>query len=596
MKRSLVRVALLLSGAALLGTSSRTAGAQTPHVILVVPPLPSDQADSAFALDLAEKLRKAIGRSWERRAVPFREMCRTMRASDYSCRKLMDEDEVAHLSSALGADAHITGSFTRDPNFVMELRVTSRPRAGYAGSFEVRGGRWEKPDSVIPLAREGFDALWIAAAMSRACYEARDAGLYFEAIRFAEGARAIVTNHSTAALCMASVFELTNQPPDSLIKAYGWAVAGDSRLHEMRRRLTLLYHQKGDTLSASVLLAEDLRREPEDANLRARVAVNWIAAGRPDSAFRLLYAADGMRAENVNLLRVVARACLDREMWRCEYEALARQYTLGADLVGDTTFYFQIIGAAQNVGDARAVLTWTTEALRHLPPVGTTGRAVRSLWMAYAGALRDAGKRDEAVGVYLDLWKSDTTDIRPALAAAEALVDPRFLNIDSTIPLDTTALRTADSLLTTLAERNRDQAVSQTIATIYFAPAAALVQGKVAPALASVWLEKAMRHDIDGRMDETASSLNGLALSHVVQHLDEQIREQPTCALVDRTERTINQARAATLEGQGAFPDVARRVLQALEAYEYFIPQYREILQCGKGVTGRLLVPDRFDW
>jgi hypothetical protein len=216
--------------------------------------------------------------------------------------------------------------------------------------------------------------------------------------------------------------------------------------------------------------------------------------------------------------------------------------------------------------------------------------------MAYAGALRDAGKRDEAVGVYLDLWKSDTTDIRPALAAAEALVDPRFLNIDSTIPLDTTALRTADSLLTTLAERNRDQAVSQTIATIYFAPAAALVQGKVAPALASVWLEKAMRHDIDGRMDETASSLNGLALSHVVQHLDEQIREQPTCALVDRTERTINQARAATLEGQGAFPDVARRVLQALEAYEYFIPQYREILQCGKGVTGRLLVPDRFDW
>jgi tetratricopeptide (TPR) repeat protein len=409
----------------------------------------------------------------------------------------------------------------------------------------------------------------------------RDTGQYPEAIEYARQAQELVPNHSVAALCVASVFEVTNQPVDSLIMAYSQALAGDPRLASTQRRLGQLHLQNGDTASANLFLTEDLDREPSNANLRAFVALNWIAVGEPDSVYTILSRGTYTESEMLDLYRLISGRCLDKEMWGCGFEALKGQYRLDPNVRADTTFYYQIVGAAQNLGDPDAVLEWTLEGIRNLARSWDAQDAVRALWMAHAGALLDTGQRDVAVTVYFDVYRGDSSDIRPVFAAAEALVDTRFLGIDSATPLDTAALWKADSLLATLAQRRDDDDVLQTIAIIYFTPAAALVRGRVAPELASVWLEKALSYDVDGRIYETANSLNGLALSEVVQQLDAAIREDPTCDLVNRAQETITRARAATLAGQNAFPDVARQVLEGLDAYEVFIPQYREILQCG---------------
>jgi hypothetical protein len=50
--------------------------------------------------------------------------------------------------------------------------------------------------------------------------------------------------------------------------------------------------------------------------------------------------------------------------------------------------------------------------------------------------------------------------------------------------------------------------------------------------------------------------------------------------LVDRMEETIARSREATTTGRAAFPDVASQVINALDAYAAFIPQYREALGC----------------
>ena len=580
-----VILVLLLVGVVTAAVSGGAVAQSRSHLVLVVPPLPRDPIDSAFALQLAEELRKRV-RAWDRRVVTYRDMCQMLRASDLSCRKLMRGDEASQLAAALGADAYITGSFIREPNVVLRVRVTSRTRVGYAGSIELYADRGLDADSIVALANEGLDALWIAGALARRCYDARDAGDFDEAVFYAEGARSVVPNHSVALLCLATVYELTDQPVVTLINTYAQALLSDPSLVDTRRRLVSLYLELGDTLGANLLMAQELRENPGNQSLRARVLFNWVRVGEPDSAFRTLRADGDSQEENLNLLRIISRACLEREMFSCEYEALGRQYTIDPSLVGDTTFYYRIVGAAQSLDDANGVLLWTTEGIHQVRQ--TLGResdpgarrSLRALRMAHAGALTSAGNRDSAVAVYLQLEREDSTDVRPRLAAAEALVNPRFLGIDSMTPLDTAALRKADSMLVALARGRDDEALLQTIATIYFTPAAALVRGRVAPELASAWLQKAMSFDVDGRIHEIANALNGLALSLVVQQLDARIREQPACDLVDQTAETIARAREATLAGQGALPDVARQVLQGLEGYERFIPQYRDILQC----------------
>jgi len=156
-----------------------------------------------------------------------------------------------------------------------------------------------------------------------------------------------------------------------------------------------------------------------------------------------------------------------------------------------------------------------------------------------------------------------------------------MLQLDSAAAIDTAAWQRSDSLLTAIAEQRDDEDVLQTVATIYFTSAADLVRARVAPVVAALWLEKAMRYDVAGALNQRAQSLTGLALFYLTQQLDHQIREGgTTCALVDRVEDTIARAHEATLAGRDAFPDLAQQVLQGLEAYTEFIPQYREALRC----------------
>jgi tetratricopeptide (TPR) repeat protein len=575
--------------AVIVALSWEDAAAQSAHLLLVAPPVAADPVDSVFALEVADGVRRAVGSSPERRTVSKREMCVVLRAYNYSCDSLIREDEADRLALAFAVDAYITGSIKRDPDILLELRIRSRTRTGYSGSVEVRG-RVLEADSIMPAVRAALRKLWAAAARARACYDARDAGLYPEAIAHAIEARAVVPNHAVASLCQASVFELTDQPLDSLIRVYRQALIGDSSLTDAQHRLAILHLQNGDTLStlsATVLLAKELRREPNNTNLRTQVVWNWISAGEPDSALVAVRTGAAHAEEGLELLRMISRVCLDRELWHCEFEALKRQYQLDPGLAGDTTFYYRIIGAAQNIGDASGILQWTMEAVQHaqqtLREAEDAARrargAVRSLWMAHAGALGGSGDRDSAVGVYQRLWLEDTTEVRPLLAAAAALADPRVLG-DSGVSLDEGALRRADSMLTMVAARREDRAMRQTIAAVYFNSATQLVQTRRAPATASSWLEKTISYDEEGRMHERANSLNGLALFYVVQGFDAAIREQRSCELVDRAEETIARSREATTVGRDAYPAVARQVLEALEAYAAFIPQYREALSC----------------
>lgn len=591
---------------ALLALGAGAAPAAQSGTIVIATPLPEDRADSAYALALVRELRRQV-RITGMAIARTDDICELLRASRISCGQLMSHAEAAQLASAMGAAAFVVVRLRRASGPVMHLSLYDRRRTGLSGAVEVRGELGAQPRDLARLAAAALSDQWLAARSAGWCYDYRDRGLFAYARSAAEGAFAVNPHHPSAALCVATIFEQTSAPPDSLLWAYGRAVAGDSLQYRAADRVTALHLQMGDTLAALPLLVAKIGREPENEALWRLVLASWIAVGHPDSALALLggRAARDVGEPDPELLRFMAQACAQVERWDCHVAALGRLYTLDSALVGDTAYYKQIIGAAQEAGDVEAVLAWTAEALRQgglavreaeggvaqarvevaraEERVREARRSQRALALARAAALAASGARDSALAAYRALQAAHPADPRPLLAAAQVLLDPRFLVVDSAAPLDTAALRAADSLLAAAVAAAPESDVRQTAAALYFEAGSRLARAQMAPAVAASWLERAIAHDADGRLREPAHALLGLALFFVVQRLDAEIRERQTCELVEREEAVLARALEATTIGESAYPAVAHRVREGLRAYGEFVPQFRAALGCGNG-------------
>jgi hypothetical protein len=580
---------------ALAAAPSAAAATQEGYLLIGTPGV-EDPADSAYALAFAKELRNRFRWAGDYVVVRTNVMCERLQMSDFSCDELMSHLETEQLASATGAQAFVVGHLARDTGVVLDLRLHDRRRTGFSGRVTVRVPAGSPPPALVEAVVQAMQHEVVAARSARYCYDYRDRGEYEYAKTAADGAFAVNPRHPSAALCLASVYELTGAPPDSLIAAYATAVAGDSLQLRAQDRLAQLYLDRGDSAAALGILTAKLRREPGNQALRKLVAAGWISAGHADSAMALL-TMDGVGDESdVGLVRLVAATCAANELWSCHFDALGRLYALDSSLVGDTAYYYRIIAAAQEAGDGQAVLTWTTEAVRQTQAVVAAAaeasrqaearlrdveRTLRALHVARAAALAQVGLRDSALAAYAHLRDTDPTDPRPVLAAAHLLVDEAYLRIDSAAALDTAALRRADSLLAAVATPQASDDVRQTAAAIYFGTASRLVRAHQAPRLAADWLEKALAHDVGERVRETAHSLLGLALFYVVQELDAAIREEQTCDLVSHEEQVIARAHEATAIGRAAFPAVAQRVMEGLDAYGEFVPQFRAALRCG---------------
>jgi hypothetical protein len=109
---------------------------------------------------------------------------------------------------------------------------------------------------------------------------------------------------------------------------------------------------------------------------------------------------------------------------------------------------------------------------------------------------------------------------------------------------------------------------------------AELVRERVASELASVWLEKALRHGPDSSLFVRGNAFLALALLYQVEEVDGQLRDLQTCELLDREVNLLTRARAVVAIAQGEHALVVEQVIQGLDGYEELVPQLSEILGC----------------
>ncbi len=571
--------------------------AQRPRdVVLIFPPIPDDRsADSAYVVAFAAELRNSLYR-WRQHAVRTIRFCR----ESVLCDELPPSRPELETARMLQADFYVIGKFRRDtvePG--VDLRVMETARQGgiphYTASINVQTESDMPPKDfarvISGLLKDTLQAATRAARDARDCWaKVRDRN-YDDARARAERAFTRFPNHASAAMCVSYVHEAVNQP-DSVIWALERAVAGDSMLVHAWGGLALEYLRRGDTTRAVNARIQEVQADPDDVRRRLRVAQVVNRLGHHGAAVELVRGGVDDANNALEFHALLARMCVQYEMWECALESLTEQYALDSSLAGDTTFYFQVIGVAQSLIDTAAVAHWTREAVTRVDSVvrdaweraerqrRSAERAeevLQSLRMARANALGQAGERDSALAIYRAISMADPENIRARIAAARLLTRDDFLVLEPTVYLDTQALRTADSLLTTAAEKSVDDRVQQTVAILYLEVGTRLVQDRVAPAVALEWLEKALHYAPNGALHDRGRALSGLAIFYLVEDLDTRLRVEQTCELVGHEAELIARGIAVFQEAQDEF---AEQILAGLRAYEELIPAYRRALRC----------------
>ncbi len=574
--------------------------AQRPRdAVLIFPTIPEDRtADSTYVVELAAEMRDGLKR-WRSHAVRMIFFCLE---ADF-CDELPTARSAFETARLLRADVYVTGEFRRaSPAPEVTLRILETARRGgvphFTTSVTVRSDTALAAADFAKLVRDVLkDTLVTVMRASRQaseCWERVRDRKYDDARERAERAFRDFPNHPSAARCLSYVY-LAKQDSDSLLWALQRAVAGDPTMADAWEELGLEYARRGDALRAVQARIEEVRADPDNAPRRMKVARLLDRMGEETAAVAMVREGAVRAGGDLEFRHLMARMCYDYRMWRCALESLAELYPLDSTLVGDTTFYFRIIAVAQTLGDTAAVDRWTAEGVNHVQLVADDAWAraeqtrreaerteglLHSLRMARASLLADVGERDSAIAIYRGIASADPENARAPIAAAQVLTRDRFLVLNPAVPLDSSALRTADSLLASAVQRSDDEQVHRSVALLYFEVGARLVQNRVAPTIALNWLAKSLEHEPDSTMRHRAAAMSGVAYFYLVEDMDAQVREVQTCELVEYEADLVAEGLTRMPDVRQEFPTMGEGIANALGAYDALIPAYRRSLQC----------------
>jgi tetratricopeptide (TPR) repeat protein len=225
------------------------------------------------------------------------------------------------------------------------------------------------------------------------------------------------------------------------------------------------------------------------------------------------------------------RICFEGQLWACAGQAMAQRYETDTAVRGDSLILKQMLATAQAVNDTSQAKDWATLSPRAKKYYQTqadkagllkwTEVAVQrfpkseSFWRARGGALKDAGRNDEALAAFRKAAELDPKDIPSRIAAVQLLTDQ--VKIDSTTPLDTAKLAVIDTLLGQVASISTDDNLRMNVAVMYFTPATKMVQSKVALEKAESFLEKTKSYDTKKQLTAQANFFEGLAYTFNLQ-------------------------------------------------------------------------------
>ena len=525
---------------------------------LILPAVPGDPADSSYVLELAAEIRSRLeGRSNQVTIVTTSQYCTALEASGFDCAFIPDDESALQLANFLRADSYTTSTFQRNSEPGIRIRMVDIGRSGIAGWTTVSYEANVSPKDFAKVVSDSIRKQVKVATNARNCSERRDRSDYEGGRDRAERVFLEYPNHPAAARCVADIFQAMNQPPDSLIWAYQKMITGDPFLEQGWQRLAEAYFEKGDTLGAIESSEKRLGAVPGDLSLRMSVISMWQMQQDYDRALSVVGEGLQLDPDNTDLKRVRARVCFDGQDWQCAVEAFGEWYESDVNQASDSLFFIQILGAAEVADDSMALLRWSKEAITQFPNS-------LNFWGRRAGLLAMTADTAATLEGFKRVMELNPGEYRAILAYASRLAGT--VTIDTTVPLDTATLVTADSLMTVVAERAGDDPNTQRLlAAFYYRPGSILAQKQIRPDLAMVWLEKAIGYDVAETVTGPASFFYGIAAFFHLQPLYSEVVSSESCELAQEFDRSATLAVERMTAGASLSQSTADQLLPGLE-------------------------------
>ncbi len=566
---------VVVSGALTAAEAQR----QQPNLkrLLLLPPVPENrEQDSLFSIAFVEEARDRLAGRVRRsmRVVETEQYCEALEASGFACGALLDQTSSEQLARFLQSDAYVVGWMGRSGDVpVVRMRLIDLRRSGMGGWVVAEGAAGQMAEDLARTAVDSLREQVRAAGHVQECARRRDRSDYDGAKNRAQRAFEMYPNHPAAALCVARVAEAAQEPEDSIIAAYERAVLGDSLFTTGWERLGRLYLAAGDTTRAVDAFVGQLRSDPGNIELRQGVVAQKILLEDFEGALELVEEGIALYPASMSLLQLKARTCRDGERWACALDAFNQQYELDPIVAEAEAFIQQAIGAADFAEDTTEYIRWTGIA------VNQDSQNVPYL-SAHAAALRDGGQVDSAMAVYRVIGEIDPENTTAPLAMVQVMLDG--LEIDSTVPLDTMTMQTADSIMEGIAERSAGEtAVLQNIAALYFSKGAQLAQVQgFHPGVAMDWLANSLELPLSDRFQPQANFFLGFATLFHLQPFFELVRDSESCDLVAEYEMIVTRGQSAIMAGQSVSAQAAMNIRSTLDQFAGLIPNFKEAFQC----------------
>lgn len=570
-------LALVLPPLAARPAAGQLAVNRSSERVLFLVPQPQGGLDTAYAVELAEQVRRRLSTQMRHKLVVITDdqICQALTASGYPCDAILTAADADRLAGFLQADAYLFGRVWEQQSRPMaRFRLVDNSRtSGLSGWTTVNGAAGDPPRAFAETIVDTLENQVRAAEYARECQERRNRGDFGDALERARRAYGMYPNHPSAALCAWVSSEAMGQPVDSQVRHLQRAVAGDSLNARAWERLGRAIQLTGDTLAALEAFVQQTLLQPNDRERRVGVILGAVSMGQFETAVNLADEWIERNPLDTEMVQIKLSACVEGEMWSC---ALATNEELGerdSTLLADSTYFQSMIGYAQSAGNIGAQLQWSYRGAARFP-------MSQSLLRAHAGALVALGMTDSVLSMYDRLLEIDSTDIRTSLAGAELLLADMTIRPDSIAPLDTAALLKGADYLRLLTAATQDTSVLLRAAVLYFSRGRELVSTSQLIPTAVEFLEHALRHDLQGRLAEQANFFLAYALVLRVFEFDREVIAAESCELVDEEAEMIQRGLEALQVGFDVAPEYAQRFRDQLQSFRDRIPQLRRAYSC----------------
>ena len=433
--RALQLAVAVTIGVATTAPAQQLAAPQQPTERLLILPFMASSADSAGSIAVSDAVRDRVTQLVKNKVmvVPKAKLCEALGQSGFPCNGLLDDQQARQLARFLQVHAYVTGSFAKTgTNLTADVQMIDIASSGIAGRFTATNGN---PSTAAALAETIAQRIATTVRLSegiRNCNEERKKGQFGAARREAQKALVVDPNSTGAYLCIATIFEATRAPVDSVIAAAKLALKGDSCNGTAWEKIASGYQQKTDTLQAAEAYISQLCGEPRNAQKRLAIAQLLRQMKKADRAVQVLNDGLKLTAGDAQLLDMKLTICTEASNFRCALDVWVAKFDHDSALGGDTTFLKPALGAAQQVSDTQALDKFTAAAFRHFPNNV-------SFIKARAGAHELAGRTDSALVYYKKALAHEPNDAGTSLQIAKQMIDAAVW--DTTGQNDTIAVK-----------------------------------------------------------------------------------------------------------------------------------------------------------